>query len=107
MPEIDTGDILKEPSVRDQRARGVSIGIADPINFGITIGCPGRIAQNRGRSANHSEKCRGRVEMLILEKEPDRFAKTMARLVEKQIEKHEDVMTKDKEQARTTKSKRR
>ena len=90
MPEIDTGDILDEPQVREPVPRRVKIGRTDLIKYGSTIGCPGCIAQNRGGTANHNERCRDRIEKLIMQKEPERYDKTLTRLVERQVKRQDE-----------------
>ena len=46
----------------------------------MTPGCRGCEAANRGITGIHNERCRLRVEKAIEEKEPDRYARVMARL---------------------------
>ena len=46
----------------------------------MTPGCRGCEAANRGINGIHNERCRLRVEKAIEEKEPDRYARVMARL---------------------------
>ena len=81
LPESSTdGGILEEPSTREVIPRRVKIGKEDIARFGMTIGCPGCIAANRGKVANHSEKCRNRMEKRIKEKDPDRYGRAAERL---------------------------
>ena len=61
------GIYIRREDVRDER-------------YGITPGCRGCEAANRGYSEIHDERCRLRIEKAIEEKEPDRYARAMARI---------------------------
>ena len=57
-------------------------------NYGMTPGCRGCEAANRGISGVHNERCRLRIEKAIEEKEPERYTRVMTRLGVESL--HED-----------------
>ena len=55
------------------------------LKSGITLGCPGCRAANRGvKGVNHNEKCRLRLEEEISRNEPERMDAAVARMLEAQ-----------------------
>ena len=67
---------------RDFKPRGMYIRREDlkEEKYGMTPGCRGCEAADRGIPGINNERCRLRVEKAIEEKEPDRYARVMARL---------------------------
>ena len=67
---------------REFKPRGIYIRRGDlrDERYGMTPGCKGCEAANRGVSGVHNERCRLRIEQAIESKEPDRYARVMARL---------------------------
>ena len=77
---------------KEFRPRGIYIRREDlrEDNSGMTPGCRGCEAANRGIIGILNERCRLRIEKAIEEKEPDRYTRVMARLgMELQSEKKE------------------
>ena len=102
IPGESQGDeILDEPLLRDMVPRRLKITKYDLRKYGLTVDCPGCIAANRGLVANHSEKCRDRVEKLILAEDPDRYDKALERIgkgiISKDEKKKEEVEEPPKE----------
>ena len=67
---------------KEFKTRGIYIRREDlrEENYGMTPGCRGCEAANRRITGVHNERCRLRIEKAIEEKEPDRYARVMARL---------------------------
>ena len=78
----DEVDEKVEVQSRDFKPRGIYIRKEDlrEENYGMTPGCKGCEAANRGITAVHNERCRFRIEKAIEGKEPDRYARVMTRL---------------------------
>ena len=69
--------IVKEPAAREMIPRRIYIRRSDVSDqaYGMTPGCRGREAANRGLVGAHNERCRERIEKEIQEKDPDRYNK--------------------------------
>jgi hypothetical protein len=65
-------------------------------NYGMTPGCRGCEAANRGISGVHNERCRPRIEKAIEEKEPERYTRVMTRLG---VESLQEDKSEDKKRA--------
>ena len=78
----DEVDEKIELQSRKFQPRGIYIRREDvrEEKCGITPGCRGCEAANRGYSGIHNERCRLRIEKAIEGKEPDRYARAMARI---------------------------
>jgi hypothetical protein len=78
----DESDEKVEVQSRDFKPRGIYIRKEDlrEENYGMTPGCKGCEAANRGITGVHNERCRFRIEKAIEGKEPDRYARVMTRL---------------------------
>ena len=48
--------------------------------YGLTFGCKGCEAANRGSTGIHNEQCRKRIDLEVEKKEPDRFNRVIERL---------------------------
>ena len=68
-------EIYKLPDIRESVPRRIYIKKDDESNekYGLTLGCRGCEAANRGLVGIQSETCRARVEKEIAVKEPERF----------------------------------
>ena len=68
-------EIVRLPGSRESMPRRIYIRKEDVADskYGLTIGCRGCEAANRGLVGVHSEDCRIRIEKLIALKEPERF----------------------------------
>ena len=67
-------EILQMPSNRESIPRRIYITKEDlsESKYGLTLGCRGCEAANRGLVGVHSEDCRARIEKAIAAKEPER-----------------------------------
>ena len=72
------------------KSRGIYIRKEDlrEENYGMMPGCRGCEAANTGITGVHNERCRLRIEKAIEEKEPNRYARALARLSSES--QHED-----------------
>ena len=85
------GNELKEPEARKEQVRRLKIRREDIMKYGITLGCPGCRAVNRGvKGVNHNEKCRARMEKEISTSEPERMDAAVARMLEKELRRGEE-----------------
>ena len=56
------------------------------IKYGLTPGCRGCIASNRGTlGVPHDDRCRWRIEDLIKDKEPERYMRTLERMCRNEL----------------------
>ena len=78
----DEADEKIELQSKKFQPRGIYIRREDvkEEKYGITPGCRGCEAANRGHSGIHNERCRLRIEIAIEGKEPDRYSRAMARI---------------------------
>ena len=85
---VGTGeDIIVEPQIREAIPRRMRFDLDDLEKYGFTVGCPGCKSKSRGQTGvNHNEECRNRVEERIRKEEPDRYEKTLGRLIEGKAE---------------------
>ena len=76
--------IIKEPATKESKPRRIYITRADMSRdkYGPTPGCKGCEAINRGLHGQHDERCRARIEKVIQEKDPGRFDRVIAKLVQ-------------------------
>ena len=79
--------VSKESQARGSKPRRIYIskeGLSD-ARYGLTPGCRGCEAANRGEVGIHNEKCTSRIEGEIMKNDPGRYNRVLAKLV-----KHED-----------------
>lgn len=81
--------IVKEPAAREMIPTRIYIKRSDVSEkaYGMTPGCRGCEAANRGLLGVHNERCRERIEKEIKEKDPDRCNKVLERLVQREMAK--------------------
>ena len=74
--------IVIPPTSRESIPRRIYIKKDDVSDskYGITVGCRGCEAANRGLVGIHSESCRVRIEKEIAAKEPERFERVNIKL---------------------------
>ena len=75
--------LAKDAQVREPVSRGVYITKSDlrPDKYGLTPGCRGCIASNRGKPPlPHDERCRVRIEDMIKDNELERYEKALDRV---------------------------
>ena len=78
---------INEPTTRDSNPRGIHITKEDIKRYGVTPGCRGCIAANRGeKPRTHIERCRARVEGKVMEDDPDRYHRVLERMSRENIE---------------------
>ena len=94
----DEMDEKVELQSRVFKPRGIYIKKDDlrEENYGMTPGCRGCEAANRGISGVHNERCRLRILKAIEEKEPERYTKVMTRLG---VESQQEDKSEDKQRA--------
>jgi hypothetical protein len=75
-------EIIAPPSTREVIPRRIYIRREDvsESKYGLTPGCKGCEAANRGSTGIHSEACRKRVEGEILQKEPERYHRVIEKI---------------------------
>ena len=81
---------LPEVELRPGKALGIWITKREVMKYGITPGCAGCVAQNRGRTGvAHNAKCRERMEEMMQEHEPDKYNKAVTRMLESKLRETE------------------
>ena len=76
-------ELAKETQFREPVVKGIYITRSDlrSDKYGLTPGCRGCIASNRGTSGiPHDDRFRRRIEDLSKEKEPERYERTLERI---------------------------
>ena len=78
----DEEEPIPQPSTRDVVPRRIYIRREDvsESKYGLTPGCKGCEAANRGSTGIHSEACRKRVEGEILHREPERYNRVLEKI---------------------------
>ena len=78
-------DVIKMVESKAIQVRRIYISNKDLEKHGVTIGCRGCEAQNRGiRGVNHNEGCRRRIESAIQDNDPERFGQVLSRLIQEE-----------------------
>ena len=75
-------------------SRGMYITKSDlqPDKYGLTPGCKGCIASNRGKApVPHDDRCRVRIEDMIKENEPERYERALDRVCKAELGKERGV----------------
>ena len=81
---------VQEPEPQDVIRRRAGITKTDIEKYGMTPGCHGCVAQNRGRRGNHTEECRKRMEGFMArgkDSRIDRYATRVAVEAERMVRK--------------------
>ena len=59
--------------------------------YGLTIGCDGCKAANRGQPGGpHSKSCHERIEQAIEKRDPERYSRNLLRMLEREVSKSEN-----------------
>ena len=90
IPE-DDNVIIKEPESKELKPRRIYITRRDVSDekYGMTPGCKGCEAANRGLVGIHNERCRQRIEEEIRKKDPARYDRVLEKLVKHEVSKEE------------------
>jgi len=80
--EKDDEAIIPPPSTREVIPRRIYIRREDVSDskYGLTPGCRGCEAANRGSTGIHNEECRKRIELAISREEPERYNKVFEKI---------------------------
>ena len=107
--ERDEEPIIPPPSTSDVIPRRIDIkreDVSEP-KYGLTPGCRGCEAANRGSTGIHNETCRKMIELAIFLREPDRYNRVLEKISTLMEEDLSNQPTPAEEDETSSSSKRR